>query len=115
MLETLRQDARLAGRAMVRNPAFSLTAVLSLALAIGGNTAVFTIVRAVLLKPLDYPNAGRLISFSSGATPSRFELTRSSARSFSRLAAHVGPEALTLSGGSEPEVLNAVRISAGFL
>ena len=54
LLEMIWQDALYALRAMRQNPGFAATAVLTLALAIGGNTAMFTVIRAVLLKPLEY-------------------------------------------------------------
>ena len=60
-LESIWQDLRYAWRGILQNPGFAATAVLTLALGIGGNTAIFTVVRSVILKPLDYPNAERLV------------------------------------------------------
>src|SRR5262249_43016149 len=60
-LQNVWQDASYAVRGMRKNPAFALTAILSLALGIGGNTAIFTVVNAVLLKPLPFPEPGRLV------------------------------------------------------
>jgi len=100
---------------MRKKPAFATTAVLTLALAIGGNTAMFTVIRAVLLKPLQYRDPERLVSVSGGATPTRFAEMRTGARSFAELCAFIGPGNLTLSGGAEPEVLKGVRVSANFL
>jgi putative ABC transport system permease protein len=60
VLETIVRDARYAARILRKTPAFTITAVMTLALAIGVNTAVFTVVDAVLLKPLPYPDADRL-------------------------------------------------------
>ena len=54
---------------MRQKPAFAATAVLTMALAIGGNTAMFTVIRAVLLKPLSYRDPDRLANISGGATP----------------------------------------------
>src|ERR1700693_5764070 len=51
-------------RTMARNPAFASTAMLILGLGIGGNTAMFTVIRAVLLRPLDYREPDRLVYFS---------------------------------------------------
>ena len=115
LLESTRQDTRFALRSMRKKPAFATTAVLTLALAIGGNTAMFTVIRAVLLKPLQYRDPERLVSISGVATPTRFAEMRADARSFSELCAFIGPGNLTLSGGAEPEVLKGVRISANFL
>jgi putative ABC transport system permease protein len=63
-LESIWQDARYALRTLRQSPAFTATAVLSLALGIGGNTAVFTVVRGVLLRPLAYGNASRLVKIA---------------------------------------------------
>lgn len=109
------QDVRYALRVMRQKPVFAATAVLTLALAIGGNTAMFTVIRAVLLKPLQYPDADRLVRISGGTTPTRFLEMRATARSFAELGAYVGPENVTLSDGAEPEVLKGVRVSANFL
>ena len=94
---------------------FTLTAVLTLALGIGANTAMFTVIRAVLLRPLEYPDSDRLVRISGGATPMRFVETRSEAQSFAELGAYTRPESVTLSGGAEPAVLTGERVSANFL
>lgn len=113
--ELIWQDTLYAFRTMRAKPAFAITAILTLALAIGGNTAMFTVIHAVLLKPLPYPDSGRLVSITGGATPTRFEEMKASARSFAGIGAFTIEETPTLSGGGEPEVLKAVRVSANFL
>ena len=115
LLESVWQDIRYTLRTLGRKPVFAATAILTLALAIGGNTAMFTVIRAVLLKPLQYRDADQLVSIAGGATPTRFAEMQAGAHSFTELAAYYGPENITLSGGAEPEVLRAVRVSAGFL
>ncbi|MGH9584794.1 MAG: ABC transporter permease [Bryobacteraceae bacterium] len=115
LLETIWRDALYALRTMRKRPAFAATAVLTLALAIGGNTAMFTVIHAVLLKPLPYPDSGRLVRISGGATPTRFAEMKASAHSFAGIGAFTGEESPTLSGGGEPEVVKSVRVSAGFL
>jgi predicted permease len=114
-LESISQDTRYALRTMRKKPAFALTAVLTLAVAIGGNTAMFTVIRAVLLKPLQYSDADRLVSIQGGATPTRFTEMKAGARSYTELGAMVGIENVTLSGRAEPEVLRGIRVSADFL
>jgi len=115
LLESTWQDTRHALRTMRKKPAFATTAVLTLALAIGGNTAMFTVIRAVLLKPLQYRDPDQLVSISGGATPTRFAEMQAAAHSFTQVGAFVGPENVTLSGGAEPEVLRGIRVSAGFV
>jgi len=114
-LDTFRRDTRHALRTMRRQPVFAAAAILTLAVAIGGNTAIFSVVRAVLLKPLGYRDPDRLVRITGGATPTRFAEMRATAKSFSATGAYTFQQNLTLAGGSEPEVLKAVRISASFL
>ncbi len=115
LVEMIWQDTLYALRSMRKQPAFTLTTVLTLALAIGGNTAMFTVLHAVLLKPLPYPDSDRLVDMSGGATPSRFAEMKAGAQSFTGIAAFTPEENSTLSGRGDPEVLKGVRVSANFL
>ena len=115
ILEAIWQDTLYAARGMRRNPLFAATAILVLALGIGGTTAMFTIIRAVLLKPLAYRNPNQLVRITGGATPTRFAEMKAGVRSFSAIAAFAGDESLTLAGGSDPEVVRGVLVSGDFL
>src|SRR5882724_1452040 len=110
------RDTLYALRTMCTNPAFAVTAVLTLALGIGANTAMFTVIHAVLLKPLEYRDPDRLVRISGGATSVRFDEIRSTARSFTDVGAFtVLGENISLSGGDTPEALKGARVSANFL
>jgi len=113
--ETIWQDARFAARTLRKNPTFAVIAVIMVALGIGANTAMFTVIHAILWKPLAYPHPDRLVHVSGGATPTRFAEMRAAAQSFTDLGAFSGTEDITLAGVGEPEVLAGVRISASFL
>jgi putative ABC transport system permease protein len=121
-LELLWQDVRYAFRQLNRNRAFTLTAVLTLALGIGATTAIFSAVYALLLRPLPYPSADRLMA----VTPSRsgfdgdslispdFMAAQSGIKSFSDLAGYNNwIENLTGIGG--PLRVNCTNITANFL
>ncbi len=125
-LETIWQDVLYALRTMRKNPAFALTAVLTLALGIGGNTALFSVIRAVLLKPLEYRDPDRLVRLSldnplknvqdMSLTLVHFEEIKAAARSFTGLGAFLrSADTVTLSGGGEPEAVKGARVSANFL
>src|SRR2546428_13567104 len=60
---------RLAVRQLIKNPAFSAVAIITLALGIGANTAIFSIVNSVLLRPLPYPNADRIMGLNESSGP----------------------------------------------
>ena len=64
-IEALRQDLRSAARGLCKSPAFTLVAVLTLAIGIGGTTTIFNAIDALLLRPLPYPEQDRLVALSN--------------------------------------------------
>lgn len=121
--DTLSQDLRFAVRTLVRTPAFTVVAILSLALGIGASTALFSLVNAVVLKPLAYREPGRLVLVRE-VVPAlahiyptlptniqHFRFWQEQARSFDSLAALSSGESMLLMGG-ETEVIGGASISA---
>jgi putative ABC transport system permease protein len=114
----LRHDLKYAVRTLRRSPGFAAAAVLTLALGIGANTAIFSVIDAALLRPLPYPNAGRLIMLygfpESGnygtVSPADFLDYRDQARSFEHLSAlsHVQ---FNLTGQQQPEHVSGAVVT----
>ncbi|MGC2638635.1 MAG: ABC transporter permease [Acidobacteriaceae bacterium] len=128
-LESLLADARFALRRLARSPSFMVTVLLTLAIGIGANTAVFTVLDCVLLKPLRYPASDRLVSlhldapgagglssFESGLalSPSMYFTFSEHNRSFSSMGVWFSMLA-NLTGVAKPEQVKAEAISGGVL
>lgn len=114
--ETIRHDLKFGIRTMRKNPAFSAAIMLTIALGIGANTAMFSVIRAVLLKPLEYREPDRIVLIADGATPIRAEEIAATSRSYAEIGSYTnGLEEMALSGNGEPEVLKVARVSANFL
>jgi predicted permease len=121
--DTLRQDVRYALRTFVRNPGFALLAILTIAIGVGANTAIFSIVNEVLLRPLpfEHPDALVLVSHSNRQTrqnlgngsPANFLDWRKRSRSFTGLAAYRGA-AFTLASTDRPEPVRGALVNANF-
>jgi len=116
VIESLYQEIRHALRGMGKAPGFFLTVVLTVALGIGATTAMFSVIRGVLLKSLDYRDPGSVVLLPHGVTPIRFYDFLRRARSLTEVGAYAGvSEETALSGRGEPEVLSTARVSANFL
>jgi putative ABC transport system permease protein len=123
-IDNLIRDLRYGLRVLRKNPAFTAMAILTLTLGIGANTAIFSVVNAVLLRPLPYPTPDQLVriyetnisitdSHDSVSAPN-FSDWRAQARSFSGMTA-LRWEAFTLTGGAEPEFLFGQRVTPDML
>lgn len=120
--ERVLQDIRFAFRQLVKSPGFTIVAVLTLALAIGSSTAIFSAVDAVLLHPLPYPDPDQLVIAGQNikhyslakiaSTPFEFVTFRKMATCFSQIAAVRGLGSATLTGGAEPESVVSAAVTA---
>ena len=102
-------------RSLWKTPGFFIAAILTLALGIGANVASFSVIRAVLLKPLGYRDADRLVLLSGGASPAHFDEIKAGAQSYTSIGAYALEDDLALTGRGTPEVLKTNRVSANFL
>jgi predicted permease len=125
LAESLGQDIRYGFRQLRRNPAFTWTAVTTLGLAIGATTAIFSAVYALLLRPLPYPDANRLM-YVSQAWPKKnadsmpmispdFVAAQSALKSFQSVAGFVDMGDRNLIGAGDPVRVKVVEMTANFL
>src|SRR5262245_63213677 len=112
--EEVTRDVRHAARGLWRSPGFSLAVILTLALGIGGNTAVFSVVDQLLLRPLPYPNGDQLVmveeSIGGGSSradvnPGNWRDWQRESRTFRGFAAWALAQ-FTLTGVGEPRIVN---------
>jgi putative ABC transport system permease protein len=123
MIADLWQDVRYGARMLMKNPGFTLIAVITLALGIGANTAIFSVVNAILLRPLPYANSERLLQVFESAppdynalnsvAPGNFSDWRNQNQSFEEMAA-VQTINLNLTGSGDPEQLGGARVTANY-
>jgi putative ABC transport system permease protein len=114
--EALMQDIRFATRALLGRPSFLVIASTTLALGIGANAAIFSVVDATLLKPLPYAQPDRLVSvWPEGAMmPGIFVQVRDGTRTLDPLAGYSGGEAVSVTGASEPARLVQSDVTSRF-
>jgi putative ABC transport system permease protein len=120
----MREDLRFALRTLLGRPAFTLIAVTTLALGIGANTAIFSVVRAVLLRPLGFFEPERLVKIvgfdrregtTDNLSPADFFDYQEEATAFARMGAHGWVGFFTIAGGElEAERLGGVNVTAGY-
>ena len=123
-MSTLSRDLHYAIRALLANPGFTAVAVLSLAIGIGANTAIFSVTNALLLRPLPYKNADRQVilwntSPGLGITEDWFSTAqyfdiRNGQQSFEDVAIAIGANA-NLTGDGDPERVGTIRVSSNLL
>jgi putative ABC transport system permease protein len=128
-LESVLADLKHVFRRLARSPGFAITVVLTLAIGIGANTAVFSVLNSVLLRPLNYPEPQQLVSLhlnapgAPGLAEFRTEL-RLSASMYFTFATHNrafqsvgvwGPGTASITGLAQPEQVNTAQISSGVL
>jgi putative ABC transport system permease protein len=121
--ERIWQDVRYAGRTFVRSPGFVSIAIATIAIGVGANAAIFSVVNATLLRPLPYPRAGELVLVSGSnrqtgqstgdATPANFLDWRARNHSFTGMAAF-REASVTLTAGDHPERRRAAIVNANF-
>ncbi len=124
VLETVADDLRFGLRQLVKSPAFALTAILTLALGIGATTAIFSVVKAVLLAPLPYRDPGRIVAVWTAnpvrggeplsSTAGDFAIWKERSGVFEDLAPSYDNEQ-TLTGQGSPQLLIGYAVSANYL
>ncbi len=112
--ETFLQDLKFGARSMLRAPGFTIIAVLALALGIGANAAIFTVVNSVLLRPLAYNDSDRLVTIlhneSGPVSPANYVDWQARARSFEAMAA-AEANGVNLSNVSAPEHVEGLKVT----
>lgn len=120
-MQTILQDIRYGVRMLLKHPGVSAVAILTLALGIGANAAIFSVVNTVLLRPLPYKDPERLVALWENVpthgqwrtAPANFFDWKKQSTSFEGMAAY-GGSAMTLTGDGEPEQLYGASVSSGY-
>lgn len=122
-IERFLQDLRFAARTLRKNWVFSVVAIATFALGIGANTAIFSVVNAVLLRPLPYPHSDQIVHVSlawkngelnNTLTVPEFEFYRDHNNAFEAIAAFRSISTVPLQRGDTPEWIKSLRVTDGF-
>src|SRR6185312_2773402 len=112
-MDTLLKDLRYSLRSLLKRPAFTAIAVLTLALGIGLNTAIFSVINAVLLRPLAYRDPANLITFRSNQSGPDLADVEAQTRSFAKIGGDVR-QALDYTAGREPLQIQTGQVTGGY-
>ena len=119
-MQSLLRNLRFGARMLVKNPGFAIATILTLALGIGANTAIFTVTSALLLRPFPYRDPEQLVSLTErdqktdrGVNLIRYELVRDASKSFESVAVWANDN-LNLTGSGEPIQVPVARVSPSF-
>jgi putative ABC transport system permease protein len=122
-METFLQNLRHGLRTLAKSPGFTTVAILTLALGIGANAAIFSVINAVLLQPLSYPNPDRLVELELSSPQGngditsipKFNVWRVQTQVFDSVAAYdFGGPGINLTGSDRPEQIKGIRVSADY-
>lgn len=122
-METFLKDLKHSVRMFLQSPGFTIAAIAVLAIGIGANTAIFSVVNAVLLKPLTYPDPDRIVQFlltspqgsGPGASPTKFNVWREQTSVFQDISAYdFGGPGFNLTGGAYPERVPGIHVTASY-
>src|ERR1700732_1721990 len=120
----LLQDIRYGVRSLARSPGFTVIAVLTLAIGIGANTSIFSVIEAVILRQLPYKDPGRLVLLADSGSPEDggflnedFDVIKSENRTLEDIAEYFrdsGFSRVTISGAGEPQSVQGAFVTANF-